>query len=104
MILRNNKGQVAGELRDGIYRKVVDSKRHKMKIYNAYGVDLEILEKMRGQCEKVRLLEKDTKNIYETSYESFLKNGIQKNYDGKQVFLPLKFWMLENRCNLSLFG
>lgn len=104
MILRNNKGQIAGELTDGIYRKVVDSKKHKFRMFNAYGMDKEIMDKLSGQCDKVRLLEKDTKNIYETDFESFTKNGIQRNYDGVQVFLPLKFWLLETHCNLSLFS
>lgn len=103
MILRNYKGQIAGELRDGIYRKVVERKKHLMKMFDGYGIDKHILDILEKDCTKIRLLEKDTKKIYETTPGVFMEKGITKNFDGEQVFLSLKYWVAENTENLTLF-
>ncbi len=92
-----NKGKLAGTLKDGIYRKKVNSIKHKMKMFDAYGVDKRImLELQKEGCTEIRILETDTQIIYFSSLENFLKNGIEKNFDGIQIFLPIKFFQVNN--------
>jgi hypothetical protein len=99
----NNKGKVCGWLKNGIYYKEVDSRKHKMKIYNAYAVSDDIFKCLvKENCQKIRLREKDTKRIYEVDFSSFWNKAFLKDWDGLQRFLPLKYWVLED-ATLKLF-
>ena len=93
----NNKGKLAGYLKDNIYRKQVNSKKHKMKIYDAYGISSNIVVELEKEgCEEIRIKETDTEIIYRTSLDNFIKNGIERNFDGQQIFLPLKYFEVNN--------
>lgn len=98
-----SKGKLAGKLDNGIYRKKVISTKHKMKIFDAYGIDKTIVSKLEKLgCKEIRILETDTNIIYSTSFENFLKNGIEKNFDGKQVFLSIKHFSESNERQKTL--
>ena len=100
----NGNGKLAGWLKDGIYRKKVNSKLHKMRMFGgAYGIDKNIVEELiKLNCQEIRIMEKDTKHILATSFESFLKIGIERNFDDIQIFLPVKFFGLENNNQQKL--
>ena len=97
-----SKGKVCGVLKDGTYFKEVDSRKHKMRIYDGYGISDEIVNAIYPECNRIRLREKDTKRIYEVSMEDFMSKAFVKNWDGLQYFLPIKFWRLED-SSLKLF-
>ena len=104
-VFYNNKGKVAGWLKNGIYYKEVSYKKHYMKIYAGYGIDREIVDdhEMQANCELIRLRETDTKRIYEASYDTFMTRSIEKDWGhGRQCFLSLKYWILED-ATLKLF-
>ena len=90
-------------MKDGIYYKEVDSRKHKMKIYNAYAISDDIAHQLfMSDCQKIRLRETDTKKIYEVDFRTFLDKAFLKDWDGPQYFLPLKYWSLEDNT-LKLF-
>ena len=100
----NKKGKVAGHLKNGIYYKTVDSRRHKLKNGNAYGIDADILKQLVVKnCEKIRLKESDTNRVYEVDFNVFLSNrSFVRDYDGEQRFLPIGLWNLEDKT-IKLF-
>ena len=97
---KNKKGEIVGWLSNHIYYKQVNSKKHRMKIYNGYGIDETIVYLIQDKCEKIRLKELDTDNIYEVSFDIFMDKNIKGNFDGVQFFLPLKYWTIENQGRL----
>lgn len=100
----NKKGKLCGFLKDGIYRKEVDSRKHKLKNGNAYGIDADILKQLiLKNCERIRLREKDTKRVYEVDLSVFLSHkSFVRDYDGEQRFLPIGEWRLEDKT-IKLF-
>lgn len=103
-VYRNQKGQVVGELKEGIFRKKVNSSRHRLRIFPAYGLDAHILDDLElSGAKEIRLKETDTKNIYSTTIENFRKHHIAKNLShGLQVFLPLSKWSVESASQKKL--
>lgn len=100
----NNKGKVIGHLKNGTYFKRVDSRKHKLRNGNAYGIDSSTLKKLADKkCKKIRLLETDTNRIYEVEFEVFMgSKSFVRDYDGQQRFLPIGNWVLEDK-SLKLF-
>lgn len=96
-VFYNNKGKVAGWFNYGTYYKEVNSKKHLMKIYNAYAISQDIVHELDiMETKKIRLREKDTGRIFEVSMDNFLDKAFVKDWDGKQYFLPLKHWTLQD--------
>lgn len=91
---KNNKGKICGYvLDDNIYRKKVDSTKHKMKIFDAYGIDMKIVNTIISEgIKEIRILETDTGTILSVDVDTFNDNAIIKDFDGKQMFLPVKFF------------
>lgn len=96
-IYKNNKGKICGYLmNDGIYRKKVDSKKHKLRVMDAYGVDLDIVNELKNAgCTEIRILEIDTSIILSISFLEFVEKGVTRNLDGEQVLLPVKYFKTE---------
>lgn len=90
----NHKGLKIGELSDaGFFRKTVDSKKHKMKNYNAYGIDKDVIDELEKlDCKEIRIKERDTDKIYRFDFKDWLddKKRIVADFDTLQVFLPIK--------------
>ena len=95
-VFTNKKGQVTGWLNNRTYFKEVNSRIHKMRIYQAYGIDEDIVEQLKGNCDKIRLKEKDTKRIYEVPFDVFMSKSFVKNWETTQRFLPIKEWTVED--------
>lgn len=90
----NNKGQVVGTLKDGIFRKEVHSKKHKMRNFACYGIDTRIIKELiQENCVEVRIRETDTGHIYSSPFSAWVSYGFEKDYgDGRQTFLPMKYY------------
>ena len=91
----NNKSQLIGVLSDkGNFKKKVDSRKHKMKIYNAYGIDERVVNKLKEYgCLNIGIFEMDTNTFFTTDFSNFLNNSFVKDHgEGKQAFLELKYW------------
>lgn len=93
-IFKNNKGKVCGYLIDDkIYRKKVDSVKHKLRVANAYGIDRNIVTELRELgCIEIRILETDTKKILSCSFDDFDSISFCRDLDGEQLFLPMNYW------------
>ena len=102
-IFKNNRGRVIGWLNEETYYKKVKSTVHRMRNYGgAYGIDKNVIEEIRDKCQLIRIMEVDTKNIYQSTLANFLEHSIGINFDGPQLILPLKFWEKEDNANLKL--
>lgn len=89
MIFYNNHKQIVGELKDGIFRKKVKRSVHHFRIFDAWGIDKKIIEKLKGDCDEIRIVDIETGNMYCTAYEVYVKHGIPRDFDTPQLFLPL---------------
>jgi len=94
----NNKGKICGYvLDDNIYRKKVVSTKHKMKIFDAYGIDMKIVNTLISEeVKEIRILETDTNTILSVDIDVFNEHAIIKDFDGKQMFLPIKYFTKSN--------
>lgn len=95
---RNSKGQIIGNLKDGVFRKSASKKKHYMRVLEAWGTDNDVLSKLRGLgCTEVRIMDTDTKNVWSTSFATFYEKGYAKVFGhGTQVFLHKRFWTIKN--------
>lgn len=87
-------GKIVGELKDGIYRKVVSKRRHLMRNLNAWGISSSIMDKLSEMgCIEIRIKDKDTGVIYSISLLDFMTKGTTGYYAGEsQYFAPLHLW------------
>lgn len=94
----NNTGQMVGELKEGIYRKVVSKKLHFMKVLNAWGIDERIVKELVDLgCREIRIRDKDTENIYSAPFNRFTEKGFVKDFASPQRFLTMKYWHITNK-------
>jgi hypothetical protein len=89
------KSLLVGKFKDGIYRRHADSKKHKMKLYDAYGIDEHIIRDLKERnCTEVRIKELDTNKILSSTFSDWLQHGIVADHDSVQRFLPLKYHVI----------
>ena len=88
----NNKGQTIGWFKDGIYRKKVKDSCHRMKIFDAYGIESSVINEIKDKCTEIRILETEDAIIYSTTFENFLEHKIEKDFETLQMFLPVKYF------------
>lgn len=89
----NNKGKMCGYWIDGIYRKRVNSQKHRLRVMDAYGIDKAIVEELKLlKTHSVRIQEEDTGKILDVSFDFFCQMGIERDLDGVQVFLPVRYF------------
>lgn len=99
-IQRNGRLLKLGELRKGIFRKEVKQSKHLFKKLDAWGFDLKAFEEViKPQASEIRIREKESKSIYSTTPTTIKEKGIILNFKphGVQVFLPRKYWSVNNK-------
>ncbi len=90
---KNQEGKICGWWKDGIYRKKVDSQKHKLKIMDAYGIDETIICEIEALGTKeIRIMEVDTGKILSTSFETFKEHSVTRNFQTFQRFLSVKYF------------
>lgn len=82
---RNHRGQVVGELKDGVFRKKVSGEVHLFKNQDAWGIDVTILDDLPPETE-IRILDKDTQVVYYTTAETF-KTGTRHDFGHSPQYL-----------------
>lgn len=81
-----------------VFKKQVDSKKHKMRVLDAYAIDSGFLTKtLLPKNAKIILEEVDTGEVYSTDAKTFKEKGSYYHFKDKtdhdtQLFLPLEFW------------
>ena len=89
----NPKGKVCGWWTDGIYRKRVDPSKHLLKIMDAYGIEENIVQELKNLgTNEIRIMETDTCRVLSIPFDGFLKNGVTRNFESKQMFVSRKFF------------
>lgn len=78
-----------GELQSGVYRKLVNE-RNIVRKWDSWGLDYEDFKSLPVGTE-IRLYDRDSKNLYTTSYEDAYASKTVAEFGefGKQVFIPL---------------
>lgn len=92
MVFHNSKGQMIGNLKDGIFRKVVRGSKHLLKIRNAWGLDSEVVGQLEGQCKEIRIKDSETGTVFKTSFENFKEHCFEMDFVGKQTFLEKRYF------------
>ena len=75
-----------------VFRKEIDSRKHKMGIYNGYGFDNETLQKLAEADYQIEIHDTHTKKTHIISARDFYQSGIYDEF-GKhkgQKFLDIK--------------
>jgi len=88
MLYYNSKGQVVGEMRDGIYVKRVKRDKHFMHIFQGYGISKEIIDMIAKECKEIRINE-DGDRLYRIKFPDFMEKSIEKTFEDTQLFVPL---------------
>lgn len=93
----NSKGKIVGNEKDGIYRRRAKSSKHLLRVMDAWGIDKSILENLteRGATE-IRILDEDKNEVYSVTVAKFNELGVERDFEGPQVFLPRKYWEVTN--------
>ena len=96
--------KVIGELEDGIFKKKVKASRHLMKIYDAWGIDLNAFEEhLLPINAQIKILDEESNIIYSTTAKVYQSNGIKKDFgDGRQIFLSRKHFDKESKHQQKL--
>lgn len=91
----NNHNKLCGWWVDGVYRKVVNSEKHRLRVMNAYGIDKVIVDELtKLHTTEIRIKEEDTGVIWKVDFQHFVDTGVERNLDTPQVFLPVRYFQM----------
>jgi len=81
------KNKVIGKLENGIFSKVVDPKKHFMRLNKSWGIDLETFKELPEDTQ-IHLLDDTNKEVYFTDWKTYADNGTVEDFGyGRQIFL-----------------
>lgn len=94
MQFKNRKGQLIGTLcSDGAYRARKKGSKHTLLIMDAWGLDSKVFNKLKEEgCKELRFLDEDNGVVYSIEMDSFEEKAVEKEFDGKQMFVSKKYW------------
>lgn len=92
LIKLNNK--VIGELVDNVFTKPVKKSKHFMRIYDAWGIDLEVFEKaLEPPNSRIIINDSEEKRTYKTNALTYRVHGIVRDLGFRpQIFLSTKYF------------
>ena len=91
-IYKNKEGKTAGILIGSIYQKTVNRSKHLMKMFNGYGLDVNIFDDLKKLgCTEIKIIEIDTGKILNCPFSLFEEKKIMKQFDGPQYFIQGKY-------------
>lgn len=86
-------GLIVGWMKDGIFRKTVQGSIHLLKVMEAWGIDVAIVDElMADKCTEIRIFDVEAELVYAVSFEDFCAKAVERNFVGKQLFLPKKYF------------
>ena len=107
MIFKNNKGQMTGEFKDGVYIQHLKRRSHSFHSQGALAIDTQHLASLRQlDAKQVTKVFLDTGETFTASLDSFIEYGYEKQWteeDGSQTFLNEKYWNYKNSNQMALF-
>lgn len=103
MNFKNSQGKSIGALKNGVFSKTISGRIHILKILDAIGIDLSVLQHLPPHCE-IKITDKDDGQEYVTTLDVYRDKGIKKNFGhGYQYFLPRRYFNAEETIQSSLF-
>ena len=94
----NQKGQLIGTLKEGVFRKIVSKERHLMRIHDAWGIQYDTLKDLNGKCHEIRIKETDEDVVYSIPFAVFFGSSVVEDYgDGLQAFCPRFRFTVEHK-------
>lgn len=95
---KNKKGQHAGLLSGGVFKKTVNSRRHLMKKFDAWGIDFDIVTALREKCLEIRLYDNFEDKLYTVPFDTFMREATVENFGhGAQAFLSRDKWIISQK-------
>lgn len=90
MEFKNQKGQVIGTFKEGIFRKIVNRDKHLMRIYDAWGIQYDVVSELHKLgCTEIRIRETKENVVYTIPFADFFSKSQVSNFgDGQQAFCP----------------
>jgi hypothetical protein len=106
MIFRNQKGQMTGELKDGIYQQHLKRRTHSFHSHGALAIDTVHLASLKqlGALQVRKVF--DNGETFTATIDDFTEHGYEKQWtseDGMQTFLPERFWSYRNDAQMVMF-
>jgi len=91
-----NKMVLVGEIKGDKLIKRVEQSKHFMRNENGYGIQADgLMNMVKRRVKTIRIIEEDTRTIFEVPVSVWDKNGTIANYGhGSQVFLSIKYYTL----------
>lgn len=91
----NGSRRMVGWLKDRIFRKKITGSVHIYRKLDAIGIDAELFkDTLLGQADSIRVLDKETNDIYEASVKLIDEKGQYLHFKPHraQIFLPRRYW------------
>lgn len=104
MEFHNQKGQLIGTLKAGVFRKVVNRDRHLMKMFDAWGIDYGVVTELHKQgCTEIRIKETKDNLVYTIPFADFFgKSQVQSFGEGQQAFCPRQLFTIVGKPEPAL--
>ena len=107
MIFRNNKGQMTGELKNGVYEQHLKRRSHSFHSQGALAIDTVHLNSLKLlNATLIKKVFQDTGETFTAEVSDFVDYGYEKQWaeeDGSQTFLAEKYWQYQNSKQMTLF-
>lgn len=98
-------GKTYGVVIGDTFHKRVDSRIHRFRKLNAYGIQQNVLDFLQDNgVQFVQVEETDTGNIYLAALADYIRRGVPIDEGhGQQVMLPLKYFEHVKSPHLAMF-
>jgi len=106
VIFKNRKGQITGQVKDGIYEQHLKRGPHTFHSDGALAIDTEHLQTLKAM--DVSLVKKmfDNGETFVAHVTDFGDFGYEKQFgqdNGPQTFLAIRYWHYHHEAQMSLF-
>ena len=87
-----NKSVCVGELKDGVFIKPVNRKKHYLRVAKGYAIQKEVVDSLiDNDCKEIRFVENKSR-IFSIDMNTFIKNGVLFNAGhGLQIVIKEKY-------------
>ena len=86
-------GKKYGWIIDSVFKKRVNSRKHKMRMLDSYGFEESLVKDLDSMgITEIRIKEDDTGNVFSVPYELFKEKRFLKNFQTPQYFLQMKYF------------
>lgn len=98
---KRHVGQIVGDQ----FVKTVSKSKHLHRVLNAWAIDAETIETLPATVRGITIKEREEGKTYRVSLETFREKAISRDFGyGRQLFLPLEYWMVEDPRQPPLFA